>query len=274
MRFASPNAVSSLHRMGIHAYTQGLQLADLGFDQDAADAACRLHTPVTEEVERKQIRTSDPPPRGRRRQGGHAAHWLAPGSRADRRADAPARRHRPSPPRPHPRSKDATIREIHHRVKNNLQTIAALLRLQGRRLQSPEAQQAIEESERRIRSIAIVHETLSREVNDIVPFADIVQPLVRVVEETVSTPELRLRFQVEGDAGDIPGEIATPLAVVLNELMQNAVGSAASDPPSTSPAPRRRDTPDDVVAGAALITSTGAGKDRVRSGAAVDRRVA
>ena len=57
-------------------------------------------------------------------------------------------------------SKDATIREIHHRVKNNLQTIAALLRLQGRRLDSPEARQAIKESERRIRSIAIVHETL------------------------------------------------------------------------------------------------------------------
>ena len=66
-------------------------------------------------------------------------------------------------------SKDATIREIHHRVKNNLQTIAALLRLQGRRLDSPEARQAIEESERRIRSIAIVHETLSREAGDVVP---------------------------------------------------------------------------------------------------------
>ena len=65
-------------------------------------------------------------------------------------------------------SKDATIREIHHRVKNNLQTIAALLRLQGRRLQSPEAQAAIEESERRIRSIAIVHETLSRDAGDVV----------------------------------------------------------------------------------------------------------
>ena len=59
-------------------------------------------------------------------------------------------------------SKDATIREIHHRVKNNLQTIAALLRLQGRRLDSPEARQAIRVG-RRIRSIAIVHETLSRE---------------------------------------------------------------------------------------------------------------
>ena len=123
-------------------------------------------------------------------------------------------------------SKDATIREIHHRVKNNLQTIAALLRLQGRRLRSPEAQEAIEESERRIRSIAIVHETLSRESADVVNFAEIVGPLVRVVEETVSTPELRLHFDVQGDAGELPGDIATPLAVALNELMQNAVDHA------------------------------------------------
>ena len=88
-------------------------------------------------------------------------------------------------------SKDATIREIHHRVKNNLQTIAALLRLQGRRLQSPEAQEAIEESERRIRSIAIVHETLSRDAGDVVPFGDIVNPLVRVVgDRLVGRPPL------------------------------------------------------------------------------------
>ena len=123
-------------------------------------------------------------------------------------------------------SKDATIREIHHRVKNNLQTIAALLRLQGRRLKSPEAQEAIEESERRIRSIAIVHETLSRDVGEVVSFADIIGPLVRVVEESVSSDDVRLRFDVEGDAGELPGEMATPLAVVLNELMQNAVDHA------------------------------------------------
>jgi two-component sensor histidine kinase len=123
-------------------------------------------------------------------------------------------------------SKDATIREIHHRVKNNLQTIAALLRLQGRRLKTSEAREALEESERRIRSIAIVHETLSRDASDVVPFDEIVRPLVRVVEESVSTPERWLHFAVEGDAGNLPGEVATPLAVVLNELMQNAVDHA------------------------------------------------
>ena len=123
-------------------------------------------------------------------------------------------------------SKDATIREIHHRVKNNLQTIASLLRLQGRRLQSPEGRVALAESERRIRSIAIVHETLSREAGDVVSLNEIVRPLARLVEDTASSPDHTIRFKVEGDAGELPGEVATPLAVVLNELMQNAVDHA------------------------------------------------
>jgi two-component sensor histidine kinase len=93
-------------------------------------------------------------------------------------------------------------------------------------LQSAEAQAAIEESERRIRSIAIVHETLSRDAGDVVRFDDIVQPLVRVVAETVTGPDRDLRLVVEGDAGMLPGHLATPLAVVLNELMQNAVDHA------------------------------------------------
>src|SRR3712207_5997493 len=120
-------------------------------------------------------------------------------------------------------SMDATIREIHHRVKNNLQTISSLLRLQGRRLDSKEAKAAIEESVRRIRSIALVHETLSRETGDDVSFNEIVRPLVRMVEESLLSPDRPVRVVVEGDAGQLPARIATPLAVVLTELVQNAV---------------------------------------------------
>ena len=214
IRFTSPNAISSLHRMGIHAYTNDLQLGEIGFDQDAAETAFRLRVPVTEEIERGEtsllIQAIPLLERGR----STGAMLLVRDVTDLRRRDRILL------------SKDATIREIHHRVKNNLQTIAALLRLQGRRLSSTEAQEAIQESERRIRSIAIVHETLSRDTADVVDFAEIIGPLLRVVEETVSTPELRLHFDVEGDAGRLPGEIATPLAVALNELMQNAVDHA------------------------------------------------
>ena len=74
-------------------------------------------------------------------------------------------------------SKDATIREIHHRVKNNLQTVAALLRLQARRVANPEARTALEESMRRVSSIALVHETLSSAIDEEVAFDAVVDRL-------------------------------------------------------------------------------------------------
>jgi two-component sensor histidine kinase len=123
-------------------------------------------------------------------------------------------------------SKDATIREIHHRVKNNLQTISSLLQLQARRTGSDDAKFAIAESVRRIRSIALVHETLSREAGEDVAFSEILRPLVQMVAETVSSPERHITFGVEGDAGNLPAQIATPMAVVLTELLQNTADHA------------------------------------------------
>ena len=123
-------------------------------------------------------------------------------------------------------SKDATIREIHHRVKNNLQTISSLLRLQARRTASDEAKDALAEAVRRIRTIAIVHETLSREASDDVAFVEIVRPLLRLAEDSLQSPERPVRFRVEGDGGKLPAGMATPLAVVLTELLQNAVAHA------------------------------------------------
>jgi two-component sensor histidine kinase len=120
-------------------------------------------------------------------------------------------------------SKDATIREIHHRVKNNLQTISSLLRLQARRLQSAEAKAAVTESVRRIRTIALVHEALSREPGDDVAFIEIVRPLLRLVEESLQSPDRPMRFEVIGDGGRLPATVVTPLSVVLTELLQNAV---------------------------------------------------
>jgi two-component sensor histidine kinase len=120
-------------------------------------------------------------------------------------------------------SKDATIREIHHRVKNNLQTISSLLRLQARRLTHPEAIAAVGDSVRRIRTIALVHEALSREPGDDVTFIEIVRPLLRLAEEGLQSVDRPVRFTVQGDGGRIPAAIATPLSVVLTELLQNAV---------------------------------------------------
>ncbi|MGH3371673.1 MAG: sensor histidine kinase, partial [Nocardioidaceae bacterium] len=123
-------------------------------------------------------------------------------------------------------SKEATIREIHHRVKNNLQTISSLLRLQGRRLPQGEGRVALAEAERRIRSIALVHEILSRDPSQQVPFNEIIEPLLRIAREAALTPEGVVAFSARGEPGQLPAELATPLAVVINELLQNAAEHA------------------------------------------------
>ena len=121
------------------------------------------------------------------------------------------------------RVKDATIREIHHRVKNNLQTVASLLRLQARRLHSDEAREALTESVRRISSIALVHETLSQESRQRVNFDKISRRIIDMLADGLVNPEAPVRFETHGAPGDLPAEVATPLALVLTELLQNSV---------------------------------------------------
>jgi two-component system, sensor histidine kinase PdtaS len=119
-------------------------------------------------------------------------------------------------------SKEATIREIHHRVKNNLQTVAALLRLQARRLSAPEARAALEEAVRRVGSIAVVHETLSLTPDEVVDFDDIAGRVVSMAVE-VSAAESGITPRLSGTFGRLPASVATPLAMVLTELLQNAL---------------------------------------------------
>jgi len=126
-------------------------------------------------------------------------------------------------------TKDATIAEIHHRVKNNLQTISSLLHLQSRRTESEDARTAIEESVRRIRAIAVVHEILSHKSSDEVPFGDVVHPLVQIVRDALLAPGQRVRFTVEADDSILPSEMTTTLAVVVNELLQNCIDHAFPD---------------------------------------------
>jgi two-component sensor histidine kinase len=131
-------------------------------------------------------------------------------------------------------TKDATIREIHHRVKNNLQTVAALLRLQARRIDSVEGKLALEEAVRRIGSIAIVHETLSQEVLEEVAFDEIADRLGVLVTDVGARAD-RVVVRRKGSFGVLPNESATALAMVLTELLQNAVehGYPESDRPGS-----------------------------------------
>ncbi len=119
-------------------------------------------------------------------------------------------------------TKDATIREIHHRVKNNLQTVAALLRLQARRMRVPEASSALQEAVRRVGSIALVHETLSQASGEVVEFDDVARRIATMAGE-LSAPEARITPVLSGKFGVLSAQVATPLALVLTELLHNAV---------------------------------------------------
>jgi two-component sensor histidine kinase len=119
-------------------------------------------------------------------------------------------------------SKDATIREIHHRVKNNLQTVAALLRLQARRTNNGEAREALMESVRRVAAISQVHEALSMSVDEEVNLDEVIDRILPIMNDVarVDTP---IRIRREGAMGVLDAARATALVLVVTELVQNAV---------------------------------------------------
>ena len=119
-------------------------------------------------------------------------------------------------------TKDATIREIHHRVKNNLQTVAALLRLQARRIGSVSGREALEEAVRRVGAIAVVHEILSQSFTEDVEFDTVADQLLGLVSE-VGAHEGSVALRRTGSFGTLRSEAATPLAMVLTEVLQNAM---------------------------------------------------
>ena len=217
--YASPNAISALHRLAVVSDVRGHRLAEIGFDDAVVRQAMATRLPCTAEVtvgRTTAVLVHCVPLLERRVLVG--VLLLVRDVSELRRLDRLLV------------TKDTHIREIHHRVKNNLQTISSLLRLQARRVSAPEARQAIEESVRRIGSIALVHETLSREAADDLPFADIARPIVRMAEESLVDPDLPIRFHLAADLPTLPSAVATPLALVLTELLQNVVDHAKPAP--------------------------------------------
>src|SRR5215218_9616753 len=125
-------------------------------------------------------------------------------------------------------SKDATIREIHHRVKNNLQTVASLLRLQARRTNNAEGREALIESVRRVSSIAMVHDALSMSVDEEVNLDDVVDRIMPMMND-VATVDTPIRVSRMGDLGVLDADRATALIMVITELVQNAIEHAFDD---------------------------------------------
>ena len=117
-------------------------------------------------------------------------------------------------------TKDATIKEIHHRVKNNLQTVSALLRLQSRRVTDPIASSALDEAVRRVASIALVHETLSNQSSEFVEF-DLV--LDQIIKNALDLNPRSIGYKKIGEFGSFDSKTATALSLVITELIHNAL---------------------------------------------------
>lgn len=119
--------------------------------------------------------------------------------------------------------KSAVIQEIHHRVKNNLQTIASLLRLQARRTQSDEVKAALRESVNRILSISVVHEFLSQQDAEVIDVAEVAKNILDLVIQNMLEPNFNIQTIFNGQTVIMPSEQATSLALVINELIQNSI---------------------------------------------------
>lgn len=216
VQYASPNALSAYHRLGLSADLVGLHLgnttAELAPSRGPIDESLTKlasgWAPREAEIEGNQcvvqLRAIPLNPKGSRIGSLVLLRDVTELRRRERELI----------------TKDATIREIHHRVKNNLQTVAALLRLQARRIGSERGREALEEAVRRVGSIAIVHETLSQNLDERVEFDAIADRVLAMVAEIAPGKVVGRRT---GNFGILDAEVATPLSMVLTEVLQNAL---------------------------------------------------
>lgn len=122
--------------------------------------------------------------------------------------------------------KSAVIKEIHHRVKNNLQTIVSLLRLQERRTESSEAKSILQDCIGRVNSIAVVHEYLSQQGDGMIDVGKVAKSIYQALVSIMLNSDFVLETDFATDNVLLPSEKATSIALILNELLQNAIEHA------------------------------------------------
>jgi two-component sensor histidine kinase len=217
--FASPNALSAFKRMGFLGELEGTQLAEVTAEMLAGTLIVDESLPLV--VTGRAPWRSDID-----KQGVTITLRAIPVKKEGKRTGAIVVCRDVTEVRLRERamlSKDATIREIHHRVKNNLQTVASLLRIQSRRTTNDVAKDALNQAMRRVAAIAVVHDTLSEGLTQSVDFDVVLDRVLKLVVEVASATNQVVEPRVEGSVGVLPSEYATPLALVLTELVTNAV---------------------------------------------------
>jgi two-component sensor histidine kinase len=215
--FASPNARSALSRVGFQSEIEQKNLGEVFASLGKGD-----NQPTDESwqtlLSGKQLRRAE-----YEGTGGVIDLLVIPLTKGEDRVGAIVLLHNVTELRNRDRAlvtKDATIKEIHHRVKNNLQTVSALLRLQSRRVEDPIASAALSEAVRRVASIALVHETLSNQSTESVEFD---QVFTQIIKNAMDLNPRKIKFVKTGEFGSFDSKTATALSLVITELIHNAL---------------------------------------------------
>lgn len=119
--------------------------------------------------------------------------------------------------------KDATIAEINHRIKNNLQSVASLLALQIRDSENEEVKKALQTAKRRVQAIAILHDGLSQSKNEMIDFDCALPKLLKTNVDIMQKGDQRISLSYEGSFGLLVPHDAIPLTLILSELVTNAI---------------------------------------------------
>lgn len=120
----------------------------------------------------------------------------------------------------------AVVREMHHRIKNNLQTIVMLMQLQLPDADHLDTRQVLLANIHRIRSIAAVHEILSEKGFRLVDVRSVLERIVQMTQTSMSRPAQAIDIAIRGESLLLPSRMATALCVVVNELVQNSLEHA------------------------------------------------
>lgn len=138
------------------------------------------------------------------------------------------------------------IKEVHHRVKNNLQTVASILRMQARRSDSAEARVQLQEAVNRVLAVSVIHEFLSDYDQQSINIREVCQRIATQTQRAVVQPDKQITLQVLGPAIYLPSQQATTCALVANELLLNALEHGYSDRDSGTVTLRLEDFGDQI----------------------------
>ena len=219
VRYASPNAISCFRRLGSLQVMQGRYLSEIGttllHQNDPVPETLPLvltaKAPVDSELNANRSAVS------LRSLPLYDASGRVGGIVLCRDVTELRRREKEL------QTKDATISEVHHRVKNNLQAVSALLRLQARRTKNAEVKKELGEAQRRVQTIAVLHEGLSQSADEVVDFDKVIDNLLHMSVDLATESDQHISISFLGEFGMMPAQDATPLSLVLTELVTNAV---------------------------------------------------